>query len=94
MDKVYNLCRVKTDISAVLTVRSGLDPHMIIKLEEDSKSTILLMVIVLFTFIYLLWVSGINLYLVNACLIKLDQLKMLIAVKPCRLFLVLTLHVS
>ena len=25
----------KTDISAVLTVRSGLDPHMIIKLEDD-----------------------------------------------------------
>ena len=28
--KVYNLCRVfKTDISAVLTVKSGLDPHMV-----------------------------------------------------------------
>jgi hypothetical protein len=33
--KVYNLCRVKTDISAVLTVKSGLDPHMIIELEDD-----------------------------------------------------------
>jgi hypothetical protein len=33
--KVYNLCRVKTDISAVLTVKSGLDPHMIIELEND-----------------------------------------------------------
>jgi hypothetical protein len=33
--KVYNLCRVfETDISAVLTVKSGLDPHMIIELEE------------------------------------------------------------
>ena len=32
--KVYNLCRVKTDISAVLMVKSGLDPHMIIELEE------------------------------------------------------------
>ena len=33
--KVYNLCRVfKTDISVVLMVKSGLDPHMIIKLEE------------------------------------------------------------
>jgi len=32
---VYNLCRVfKTDISAVLTVMSGLDPHMIIALKE------------------------------------------------------------
>ena len=25
----------KTDISAVLTVKSGLDPHMIIELEDD-----------------------------------------------------------
>jgi hypothetical protein len=33
--RVYNLCRVKTDISAVLTVKSGLDPHMIIELEDD-----------------------------------------------------------
>jgi hypothetical protein len=31
---VYNLCRVKTDISAVLMVTSGLDPHMIIELKE------------------------------------------------------------
>jgi hypothetical protein len=27
--------RVKTDISAVLTVKSGLDPHIIIKLKND-----------------------------------------------------------
>jgi hypothetical protein len=33
--KVYNLCRVKTDISAVLMVTSVLDPHMIIELEDD-----------------------------------------------------------
>jgi hypothetical protein len=33
--KVYNLCRVKTDISAVLMVKSGFDPHMIIKLEDE-----------------------------------------------------------
>jgi hypothetical protein len=33
--KVYNLCRVKTDISAVLTVKSGLDLHMIIELEDE-----------------------------------------------------------
>jgi hypothetical protein len=32
--KVYNLCRVKTDISAVLTVKSGLEPHMIIELKD------------------------------------------------------------
>jgi hypothetical protein len=35
MGKVYNLCRVKSDISAMLTVKSGLDPHMIIELEDE-----------------------------------------------------------
>jgi hypothetical protein len=35
--KVYNLCRVKTDVSAVLMVKSGLDPHMIIEFEDDLK---------------------------------------------------------
>jgi hypothetical protein len=35
MDKVYNLCSVKTDIAVVLTVKSGLDTHMIIKLRDD-----------------------------------------------------------
>ena len=29
LGKVYNLCRVKTNRLAVLTVKSGLDPHMI-----------------------------------------------------------------
>jgi hypothetical protein len=33
--KVYNLCKVKTDISAMLTVKSGLDPLMIIELKDD-----------------------------------------------------------
>jgi hypothetical protein len=33
--KVYNLCREKTDISAVLTVKSGLDPHMINEIEDE-----------------------------------------------------------
>jgi hypothetical protein len=33
--KVYNLCRVKTDLSAVLTVKSGLDTHMINELKDD-----------------------------------------------------------
>jgi hypothetical protein len=32
--KVYNLCRVKTDISAVLTIKSSLDPHVINELED------------------------------------------------------------
>jgi hypothetical protein len=35
--KMYNLCRVKTDRSAVLTVKSGLDPHMINELEDGIK---------------------------------------------------------
>jgi hypothetical protein len=33
--KVYSLCRVKTDTSAVLTVKSGSDPHMINELEDE-----------------------------------------------------------
>ena len=36
--KVYNLCRVKTNRLAVLTVKSGLDPHMINKLKDLFKS--------------------------------------------------------
>jgi hypothetical protein len=35
--KVYNLCRVKTDRPAVLTVMSGLDPHMIIELKDGCN---------------------------------------------------------
>ena len=33
--KVYNICRVKTNRLAVLTIKSGLDPYMIIELEDD-----------------------------------------------------------
>jgi hypothetical protein len=33
--RVYNLCRVKTDILAVLMVKSGLDPHMIIEIKDN-----------------------------------------------------------
>jgi uncharacterized protein YodC (DUF2158 family) len=40
--KVYNLCRVKTDRSAVLTVKSGLDPHMIIELEDGIEIVVCL----------------------------------------------------
>jgi hypothetical protein len=32
--KVHNLCRVKTDQSDVLTVKRGLDTHMIIEFED------------------------------------------------------------
>ena len=38
MVKVYNLCRVKTNRLAVLTIKSGLDPHMINKLKDGYKS--------------------------------------------------------
>ena len=40
---------------------------MIIELEDDSKLMLLLMVVTNVYLIYLLWVNGINLYLVNAC---------------------------
>jgi hypothetical protein len=89
--KVYNLCRVKTDRSVVLTVKSGLDPHVIIKLEMEFK----------LWFIYGLrnnlikakfWV-GIYLHLVNRCsLIKFDQLKMLTAENPS--LPLIALHIS
>jgi hypothetical protein len=93
--KVYNLCRVKTDISAVLTVKSGLDPHMIIELEDELNRGSWLCGPCLWLWLCLCCISsfsfkvgfGINLYLSNQVLIKLDQLKLLIAVSqsafPC-----------
>jgi hypothetical protein len=48
--KVYNLCRVKTDISAMLTVKSGLDTHMIIELKDDlNRCSLFIYVVELFT---------------------------------------------
>jgi len=47
-------------------VTSDLDPHMIIELEDDSKSIFLLIAVTNVYLIYLLWLNGINLYLVNA----------------------------
>jgi hypothetical protein len=70
--KMYNLCRVKTDISAVPTVKSDLDPHMMTKLKDDLNHWFYL-------FISLLWIDspqivylrvGIYLHLANARLIK------------------------
>jgi hypothetical protein len=83
--KVYNLCRVKTDISAVLTVKSGLDPHMIIELEDELNRGPWLW---LWLWLCLYCISslsfnvgfGMNLYHSNQVLIKFDQLKLLIAV--------------
>jgi len=48
--KVCNLCRVKTDISAVLTVKSGSDPHMFNLMEITMVNS----VVFLFQYIYLL----------------------------------------
>jgi hypothetical protein len=81
--KVYNLCRVKTDISAVLTVKSGLDPHMINELEDELNRGPYLCLWLWICCISSLSLNvgfGMNLYLSNQVLIKLDQLKLLIAV--------------
>jgi hypothetical protein len=81
--KVYNLCRVKTDISAVLMVTSGLDPHMINELEDELNHEPYLWFWICFCNIHSVTFNvgfGINLYLSNQVLIKLDQLELLIAV--------------
>jgi hypothetical protein len=72
--KVYNLCRVKTNISAALTVKSGLDTHMIIKFKVDLNQYYLFIDLLIYVVDYLplifyLWV-GIYLHVANACLIK------------------------
>jgi hypothetical protein len=38
---------VKIDITAVLTVKSGLDPHMIIELKDDLNCGSLFIVVIL-----------------------------------------------
>jgi hypothetical protein len=78
--KVYNLCRVKTDISVVLTVKTGLDPHMIIELEDELNRAPCL-----WSWLYFYYTCsvsfnvgfGMNLYLSNQVLIKYDQLNCL-----------------
>ena len=62
----------KTNISAVLTVKSGLDPHMIIELEDDLNRCCLFMLFSCLLQLYTSGFNGINLNLVNACSIKLD----------------------
>jgi hypothetical protein len=81
--KVYNLCRMKTDISAVLMVKSGLDPHMINELEDELNREPCIWFWICLYFISSISFNvgfGMNLYLSNQVLIKLDQLKLLIAV--------------
>jgi hypothetical protein len=48
--KVYNVCRVKTDISTVLLVKSGLDTHMIIELKDDLNRHSL------FIYLFMSWI--------------------------------------
>jgi hypothetical protein len=74
---------VKTDISAVLTIKSGLDPHMIIELEDELNREPCIWFWLRFCYISSISFNvgfGINLYLSNQVLIKFDQLKLLIAV--------------
>jgi hypothetical protein len=81
--KVYNLRRVKTDISAVLTVKSGLDPHMINEFKDELNREPCIWFWICLCCISSLSFNvdfGMNLYLSNQVLIKLDQLKLLIAV--------------
>jgi hypothetical protein len=81
--KVYNLCRLKTDIPAVLTVKSGLDPHMINELENKLNHGPYLWLSLCFCYITSVSFNvgfDIYFYLSNQVLIKLDQLKLLIAV--------------
>jgi hypothetical protein len=52
--KVYNLYRVKTGISAVLTVKSGFDPHMIIELKDDLNHDVVTYLFYLFKGWYIL----------------------------------------
>jgi hypothetical protein len=88
--KVYNFCRVKNDISAVLMVKSGLDPHMIYELEHklNREPCIWFWICLCCTsFLSFYMGFGMNLYLSNQVLIKFDQLTLLIAVSqsvfPC-----------
>jgi hypothetical protein len=83
VDKVYNLCRVKTYISAVLMVKSGLDPHMIIELKDELNRGPYLWLWLCFCYISSISFNvgfGMNLYLSNQVLRKFNQLKLLITV--------------
>jgi hypothetical protein len=53
LGKVYNICKVKTDISAVLTVKSGLDTHIIIKLKDDLNRCSLFIYLLIYFVDYL-----------------------------------------
>jgi hypothetical protein len=66
--KVYNLCRVKTDISVVLMVKSGLDPHKINELKDEINLRPCLWLSLCFCYISSVSFNvgfGMNLYLNN-----------------------------
>jgi hypothetical protein len=66
----------KTNRLAVLMVKSGLDPHMIIELEDGLKSLLCLPYAYGVPYPLCLMWDGIYLYLlVNSCLIKFDKPK-------------------
>jgi hypothetical protein len=66
--KVYNLCKVKNYISAVLTVKSGSDPHMINKLEDELNRGPCLWFWICYLFYFLLmWVLVYTYTLVIRC---------------------------
>jgi hypothetical protein len=48
MGKLYNLYGLKTNISAVLTVKSSLDTHMIIELEDGLNRGPCLWLLIMF----------------------------------------------
>jgi hypothetical protein len=85
--KMYNLYRVKTGISTVLTVKSGLDPHMINELEYELNCEPCIWLWLCFCYISSISFNVGWYELSNQVLIKLDQLKLLIAVSqsafPC-----------
>ena len=58
MGKVYKLCRVKTKRLAVLMVKSGLDPHMIIELEDDLNRCLFMLEMVTYDIVVTLLLLG------------------------------------
>jgi hypothetical protein len=69
----------------VLTVKSGLDPHMINELEDGLKSCSLVILAIFLWYLLslcLMWVGKYLYFISNQVLIKLDQLKVLNAYSP------------
>jgi hypothetical protein len=83
--KVYNICRVNTDILALLTVKSGLHPHMIIELKGDLNWDSLFILLLSYLFYSF---KGWYILTLSYCLLnKIGSTKMLIVVKLCQLIL-------